>query len=71
MSLERIVRPAQTPNNSPAKRVIVRRASIPPTPVTLVWGVGGNVKQISGSWSESYSLYAKREPREFTGTGGV
>lgn len=67
MSLEKIVRPAQSPTNAPAKKTIYRRASSPPTAITIKWGVGGTLKQVSGSFTQNYSLYAVKKPKEQKG----
>lgn len=65
MTIERIVRPAQTPEISPPKMQPVRRATTSfGLPITLYYGIGGDIKTMSGSYSASVSIYAIRRPKE-------
>jgi hypothetical protein len=69
MSLEKIVRPAQTPNIAPAKAGRVNRTTANWQPVVLQWGIGGSVKAISGSYSITLNLYNVKRPREEAAPG--
>lgn len=65
MSIEKIVRPAQTPDINPPKVQPVRRSTTyMGAPITLYYGIGGDVKQLNGSFQSSVSLYAVRRPKE-------
>lgn len=64
MSLEKIVRPAQMPETSPAPQPRKRRTAVNWQPVVLKWGVGGNLTQESGSISEQFTAYQIQKPTE-------
>lgn len=70
MSFERIVRPAQTPDISPAKQPRANRSTQNWQPVVLQWGIGGTVKSMSGSYSLNMNLYNVKRPKESTGGNG-
>jgi hypothetical protein len=69
MSLEQIVRPAQTPDVAPAKSARVNRTTANWQPVVHQWGIGGTVKMVSGSYSLSLNLYNVKRPREQAAPG--
>jgi hypothetical protein len=70
MSLERIVRPAQSPDNQPPKFSRTRRTAANWQPVVLKYGVGGSIKTANASISQSLTFYHKKRPTEKNASGG-
>lgn len=64
MAFEKIVRPAQSPDNTPAKQETVRIVISSSSNTSHRWGVGGQFKQMQGSFSSSASNYTIRRPKE-------
>lgn len=69
MSLERVVRPAQSPDNQPPKAARTRRTAVNWQPVVLKYGVGGSLKTVNASISQSISFYHKKRPTEKSASG--
>jgi hypothetical protein len=69
MSLEKIVRPAQSPDFAPVKTAVKTRTSANWIPVVNTWGIGGSLKTVPGSYSLNMSLYAVKKPKEQQAAG--
>jgi hypothetical protein len=70
MSIEKIVRPAQTPAVGPAtgpKKI--RSRSAWQTIVRRFGDSGGSLKTMSGSYSYTFNYYTVKKPKEKTNAG--
>lgn len=70
MPIERIVRPAQYPDNQPPRVGVTRRTAANWQPVKLKFGVGGSLKTVNASISQTLNFYHKKRPTEKNASGG-
>jgi hypothetical protein len=70
MSLEKIVRPAQSPDNQPPTISRTRRTAVNWQPVVVKYGIGGSIKTANASISQSLTFYHKKRPTESSAGGG-
>ncbi len=64
MAFEKLVRPAQSPDNTPVKKEQARVIVSTSSNTSHRWGVGGQFKQMQGQASESFQVYTIRRPKE-------
>ena len=69
MSLERVVRPAQSPDIQPPKVSRTRRTASNWQPVVLKYGIGGSIKTANASISQTVNYYHKKRPTEKNNSG--
>jgi hypothetical protein len=69
LSIENIVRPAQLPDNQPAKTNSYRRTSRNWQPVIVRVQASGSPQFGSGSASQTVTYYHKRKPTEKSSSG--
>lgn len=71
MSLEKVVRPAQTPDIAPPKTQPNYRSRSGWKPVVISWGGGeGQMKTMSGSYTVTINYYAIKRPKEESASSG-
>lgn len=64
MSIESVVRPAQSPSNQPPRQIRQRRSARNWLPVIHKIKASGNPQMGQGSVSQTVSYYHKRKPNE-------
>ena len=69
MSLENVVRPAQLPDNQPAKQARYRRSARNWMPVIVRIQSSGSPQTASGSVNQTITYYHKRRPTEKSAGG--